>query len=138
MTGKLTDKFMDQLEQWIGTGPKKFDLLYAITRDGCKSATFHQKCDNQGPTVTVLYNQHGSIYGGYTALGWANQGQWKQDNNAFLFRLQYNHTETGNMFPYKSGPNSVFHYPTYGPLFGAGNGHDLLTFTNEVNCTGSN
>ena len=64
MSGKLTDKYMDQLEQWIGIGPKKFDLLYAITRDGCDATAFHQKCDNQGPTVTVLYNQHSSIYGG--------------------------------------------------------------------------
>ena len=137
MTGKLTDKFMDQLEQWIGTGPKKFDLLYAITRDGCNTTSFHQKCDNQGPTVTVLYNQYGSVYGGYTALSWSSQGNWKQDNSAFLFQLLYNHTAVGNKFPFKLGPYGVYHYSTYGPLFGSGKQHDLLTFTCTVNCSGT-
>ncbi|KAH3742377.1 hypothetical protein DPMN_049118 [Dreissena polymorpha] len=51
MAGQLLDKYMDHLEYCIGTGPKIFTLLYKITRDGCNATTFHQKCDNQGPTV---------------------------------------------------------------------------------------
>ncbi|XP_052212383.1 interferon-induced protein 44-like [Dreissena polymorpha] len=70
MTGQFNDKYMDQLESWIGTGPKIFTLLYQITRDGCNATTFHQKCDNQGPTVTVLYNQQGSVYGVYGSASW--------------------------------------------------------------------
>ena len=46
--GKLADEEMDQLETWIGAGPKQFTLLYSATRDGCVATTFHQKCDNQG------------------------------------------------------------------------------------------
>lgn len=137
MAGRLTDKFMDQLEQWIGTGPKKFDLLYAITRDGCSATAFHQKCDNQGPTVTVLYNKQGSVYGGYTAVSWSTHNKWNQDNSAFLFRLQHNHKGIGNKFPSNCGPYDVFHHVTYGPLFGSGRQHDLLTFMNTINCSGT-
>ncbi|KAH3823360.1 hypothetical protein DPMN_125159 [Dreissena polymorpha] len=61
MAGQLPEKYMGQLEAWIGTGSKTFTLLYKITRDGCDPKTFHQKCDNQGPTVAVLYNQQGSV-----------------------------------------------------------------------------
>ena len=64
MAGQLPDKYMDRLESWIGTGPKTFTLLYKISRDGCNATTFHQMCDNHGPTVTVLYNKQVRCMGG--------------------------------------------------------------------------
>ena len=134
MAGKFTDKFMDQLEQWIGKGPKKFDLLYSITRDGCSNTAFHQKCDNKGPTVTVLYNQQGSVYGGYTAVIWDQSGQWKNDATAFMFRLQYNKKSAANKFPCKSPQHAIHAASTYGPFFGAGN--DLQAFSGTINNSG--
>ena len=133
-TGRLTDKYMDQLEQWIGKGPKQFNLIYNITSDGCNSTTFHQKCDNQGPTVTVLYNPQGSIYGGYTALSWDQSGTWGNDPSSFLFRLQYNGKEAGNKFPCVSPINAMLKNASCGPTFG-GN-HDLCSFKNTVNASG--
>jgi hypothetical protein len=103
MDGKLTDNEMDQLEQWIGTGPKSYKLLYAITRDGCVSTTFHQKCDNQGPTVTVLYNPQGSVYGGYVQVSWKSAGDWTDDSSAFLYQLRFNGNDKRTKFPIKSG-----------------------------------
>ena len=40
-TEKLRNLDKTLLEDWIGTGPKTFTLLYAITRDGCANTTFH-------------------------------------------------------------------------------------------------
>ena len=133
-TGRLTDKYMDQLEQWIGKGPKQFNLIYNITSDGCNSTTFHQKCDNQGPTVTVLYNPQGSIYGGYTALSWDQSGAWGNDPSAFLFRLQYNGKEAGNKFPCVTPANAMYNNRSNGPVFGAN--YDLYAFGNTVNASG--
>lgn len=134
MAGKLTDKHMDQLENWIGKGPKKFDLLYAVTRDGCVPTAFHQKCDNQGPTVTILFNQHGSVYGGYTAVSWDQSGQWKNDATAFLFQLQYNNGSAANKFPCTSPTYAILGGSTYGPTFGSG--HDLQAFNGTINNSG--
>lgn len=133
MTGKLTDKFMDQLEQWIGKGPKKFELLYAITRDGCDATTFHQKCDGQGPTVTVLYNQQGTIYGGYTAVSWYQTKNYSNDAEAFLFRLQFSGTAVATKFPCKSqySNHAIYCAVNYGPTFGGG--HNLHTFSGTIN-----
>ena len=130
MSGQLTEAFQDQLEQWIGTGPRKFDLLYAITRDGCSNKAFHQKCDNKGPTVTVLYNRYGSVYGGYTGCSWSQANKYVHDATAFLFRLQYNGNTSSNKFPCKQAQQSVFCNANYGPTFG-GN-HDLHTFTGSI------
>ncbi|XP_060601919.1 interferon-induced protein 44-like [Ruditapes philippinarum] len=139
MDGKLTDNDMDQLEQWIGTGPKTFKLLYAITRDGCVSTTFHQKCDNQGPTVTVLYNPQGSVYGGYVQESWNSSGDWTNDTSAFMYQLRFNGNDKRTKFPIKSGNSNhaLFCGSSYGPLFGYVNGYDLFTFQNTVYSSGT-
>ena len=134
MAGKLSDKFMDQLEQWIGAGPKKFELLYSITKDGCNATTFHQKCDGQGPTVTVLYNQQGTIYGAYTALSWDQSGTYGTDGTAFMFRLQFSGTAIANKFPCKQAGYAAYKGGGYGPTFGSN--HDLHTFTNSITNSG--
>jgi len=130
----MSDDHMDQLETWIGTGPKTFRLLYSFTRDGCGLQPFHSKCDNQGPTVTVLYNPQGSVYGGYTSLAWQSSGgAWKQDNQAFLFQLVFSHQKLCRKFPSKETLYSVFQFSKNGPYFGSG--PDLKLFYNLDNMT---
>ncbi|KAH3823355.1 hypothetical protein DPMN_125154 [Dreissena polymorpha] len=135
MTGQFNDEYMDQLESWLGTGPKIFTRLYQITRDGCNAITFHQKCDNQGPTVTVLYNQHGSVYGGYGSASWiSSSGSYIKDSNAFLFQLKYSGTDQCITFPVTKADSAMYALSSYGPIFGAG--HDLVTFKDTVNSSG--
>jgi len=131
--GKLADGEMDQLETWIGTGPKQFTLLYSATRDGCDATTFHQKCDNQGPTVTVLYNPQGSVYGGYTGQSWNSAGQYINDPTAFLYQLRFSGNEQRNKFPvvHSRSGNAIYSITSRGPTFGGG--HNLHTFTNTIN-----
>ena len=139
MEGKLTEKDMDQLEQWIGTGPKIFTLLYTITRDGCEPTIFHQKCNNRGPTVTVLYNQHGSVYGGYTSVSWqaAQTGVFANDDTAFLYQLRYSGSDKMNKFQVKTPSNAVIHNSIMGPIFGPYH-RDLSTFSgNRINQSGN-
>jgi len=126
MAGRLSDDHMDQLEAFIGTGPKTFRLLYSFTRDGCGLQPFHSRCDNQGPTVTVVYNPQGSVYGGYTSLAWQSSGYWKQDDQAFLFQLAFSYQKMCRKFPSKKTANGVLHHNAYGPIFGSG--HALLLF----------
>ena len=136
MAERLTPTFKSQLEQWIGTGPKDFNLLYSISKDVCSGATFHQKCDKQGPTVTVLYNSQGTVFGGYTAINWdtARHGIYDTDFNAFLFRLQYNGKSAACKFPCIKHENAIRNDNTHGPIFG--DGHDLWTFNGTIHKTG--
>ncbi|XP_053388647.1 interferon-induced protein 44-like [Mercenaria mercenaria] len=129
---KLTNKDMDQLEKWIGTGPKTFTLLYAITRDGCKPKAFHDKCDYQGPTITVLYNTNGSVYGGYNPTSWnSDRNQYTCCTDAFLFQLYYNGSPKANKFSLKSDryQYAIENNSNCGPTFGY---TDLRTFTDTV------
>ena len=58
-------------------------LLYRASRDGWTGANFHSRCDNKGPTVTVVSGcrQHrnhetdSKIFGGYTEEQWEGGGK---------------------------------------------------------------
>ena len=54
----------------MGRKEKEVTLLYRASRDGFSPETFHDKCDNQGPTLTVAESDTGKIFGGYTNLSW--------------------------------------------------------------------
>ncbi|KAJ8309041.1 hypothetical protein KUTeg_013915 [Tegillarca granosa] len=134
MAGDLTDKDKKQLEKWIG-GRQKFELLYKITRDGCSNATFHNLCNNKGPTVTVLYNTNQTVFGGYTSVSWNSGGNYIHDNNAFLFRLNYNGQFQPMKYQVSSPTNAIYGNASYGPTFGSG--HDLYTFNGTINKSGT-
>ncbi|XP_052285298.1 interferon-induced protein 44-like [Dreissena polymorpha] len=106
-------------------------MLYKISRDGCNSQTFHQKCDKQGPTVTLLYNQQDSVYGGFVSVSWNSNGNYIQDTNAFLFQLKYSGTDKSTKFSIMDAKCSTYGSFNYGPTFGGG--HDFKTFKHTIN-----
>ena len=134
MSELLEKKYRDQLVTWIGK-PCHFRLLYKISRDGCSAQTFHQKCDGQGPTVTVLYNTNNTIFGGYLSQSWHSRGAYINDPSAFLFRLQYNGSSNPLKFPVTNTTNAGYGGSSHGPLFGSG--HDIYTFYGTINKSGN-
>ena len=48
----------------------ELELLFRGSRDGFKAVAFHERCDNQGATLSVIQSAHGHIFGGYTQLPW--------------------------------------------------------------------
>ena len=120
------NEYLNKLYEW--TGNKKLELLYRGTRDGSESRIFHNKCDNQGPTLCLIKNDKGNLFGGYTSVSWTNnnEGEYKSSDDSFLFTLSniYNiaPTKITNTSKYKS----VYHYSRCGCIFGGGqSGHDL-------------
>ena len=62
-----------------------------MSRDGDKMQTFHKLCDNiNSPTVCLISLKDGNIIGGYTTLTWDCSGNWKNDNDSFIFNLNKN------------------------------------------------
>ena len=49
----------------------EWHLLFRASRDGFAASTFHSKCDNKGPTVTVV-KSGANIFGGFTEKPWTN------------------------------------------------------------------
>ena len=59
---------------WLSAHSGEWRLLYRASRDGFRAATFHARCDDKGPTVTIVKSGN-NIFGGFTELSWQSPGE---------------------------------------------------------------
>ena len=90
---------------WINRDKNfKFKLLYKATMDGDTKNIFHNKCDNQGPTVSIIESKDGQIFGGYASKSWDRNQKFISDPNSFLFNVNIKRKFPGTNNPgLKSG-----------------------------------
>ncbi|KAK1164219.1 interferon-induced protein 44-like [Acipenser oxyrinchus oxyrinchus] len=114
--------------------PVKLSLLYKASVHGYNSAAFHNKCDRQGPTLTVGYNNSGFIFGGYTSKSFAQTGQYLADEKAFLFSWKSNDPEKQPLRIPVANAQYAIHDNNLGPNFGTAlvflNGNVAAVITN--------
>ena len=108
------------------------ELIYRGTRDGSGGNIFHNKCENQGPTICLCKNEKGNIFGGYASISWSSDNNYHSANGSFLFTLINNNGTSPTKYPNTQyQENAVYHGSDYGPTFG-GN-HDLKICNNYLN-----
>jgi len=118
---KKENEFLNHILEW--SGYKSLELIYRGTRDGTTSDIFHQRCDNQGPTICLYKNEKGFIFGGYNSDSWNKDiGNYSNNPASFIFTLTNSYdigpTKFKNINSY-----SVYNHPLHGATFG--NGHDI-------------
>ena len=125
------NEFTKKLLEW--SGYKMMKLLYRGTRDGDLAKNFHEKCDNQGPTLTLCKHEKGYIFGGYSSNPWKSGGGYSSSPNSFLFSLTNIFGTEPIKFPLKDNNSaySIYNDSSYGPTFG--NGYDLNIQNNFLN-----
>ena len=57
------------LREWIGSD-YKWKLIYRASEHDYSAKSFHDYCDNKGPTLIVIKSSGGWIFGGYTTQSW--------------------------------------------------------------------
>jgi len=124
--------WQNNITNWLGDIKRTVKLLYRATRDGFNPQQFHTLCDNKGPTITLVRDDKGRCFGGYTSLSWQSEFMWKNDDTAFMFSFNRN-----KKIMTKNPSKSIYHNPGNGPTFGEG--HDLLLLSggNNNKTTGS-
>jgi len=89
-------------------------LAFDTAVDGDASATFGARCTSSGPTVTIVENSLGVMFGGFTMKDWYTNA-WGSDNDAFVFTLR----PTAMKFKVSSASSAMYgHRGNYGPRFG--------------------
>jgi len=113
-------EFNMKLIEW--SGYKKIELIYRGSRDGTLSKNFHEKCDNKGPTITLIKNEKGNIFGGFSSISWTSQNNNKQAPNSFLFSLTNIYGINPTKFQLKNNNDSsaIYDYSNKGATFGKG------------------
>jgi hypothetical protein len=99
--------FPDLFAEFCG---KKFTLLWGGSRDGFDAGDFHDRCDGHAPTLTLIQDTEGNIFGGFTPVEWESRTRigngmncWKADPraNGFLFSLKNPHNLPARKFALK-------------------------------------
>ena len=75
--GSLDNKYYYQLMSYLvpvlrSSTRSKFVRCWHAKTDGWAASTFHSKCDNKGPTVTII-KVNNYIFGGYTDVSWSSK-----------------------------------------------------------------
>jgi len=117
------DEFIKKIYEWSGYNNMK--LLYRGTRDGMEGNYFHNKCNNQGPTISLFKNDKGYIFGGYASIDWTSSNSYKSAPDSFIFTLTNIHGTEPTKFPNSNTNCSICDNYTYGPTFGGG--YDIHT-----------
>lgn len=144
----LTPNHMKQLNRWSGFPVNtRWRICYNSSLHGSNTSEFHKRCNQRGPSFSVLsINQDSRIIGGYAPASWRKSqnrqsGSYfaKGDTRAFLFILKHpNPKKSPFQYKHKSKAECIsreakLHHvqtlytegTTSGPTFGAG--HDLAT-----------
>jgi hypothetical protein len=109
-----------QLNRFYGNENQEWELVYKATKNGFDRHIWHQCCDKQGPTLTVIQSSEGYLFGAYTAASWdIGKKQWMVDKTAFLFTLINPHNIPPTKYVINSdGKNAIWSGDSAGPIFG--------------------
>jgi hypothetical protein len=113
---------MPFLENCLGKDLSNMTLLFDSMEDGDSVSEFHSKCDNKGPTLTLIKTVNNRRFGGYTCMSWDESDTWKADSNAFLFSLD----KRKKILHDANQSSSIYCSGSYGPYFNS----DLMICNN--------
>ena len=71
-TQLVNQQYDSKLREWLGND-YKWKLIYRSSEHGYTGESFHEYCDNKGPTLIVLKSSGGWIFGGYTTKSWSGE-----------------------------------------------------------------
>jgi len=100
-------------------GRQRWELIYKGKTHGMDANAFHSRCDNAGPTMTIIRaagTQY--VFGGFTEQAWNGSG-YKGDLNAFLFSM-VNAFNTPCKLTSTNTTYSISCQSGNGPCFGGG------------------
>ena len=65
----LDTQYDNYLRKWLGYN-YDMKLLYRASEHEYTAKSFHECCDDKGPTLIVIKSSGGWIFGGYTTQSW--------------------------------------------------------------------
>eukprot|EP00026_Physarum_polycephalum_P009736 Phypoly_transcript_09870.p1 GENE.Phypoly_transcript_09870~~Phypoly_transcript_09870.p1 ORF type:complete len:411 (+),score=55.18 Phypoly_transcript_09870:129-1361(+) len=128
--GLLPPSLQDVVRKWLPN--QSFFLLHKSSIHGFKCPDFHTRCDNKGPTLTIIQSKEGFLFGGYSPESWENptKNHYKTNPFAFIFTL----TNPHNIPPTKyllqpADQHAIFCSTQTCSAFGGG--HDIVLHANS-------
>ena len=77
-TQLVSQQYDSYLKEWVGD--YKWKLIYRASEDGYSGESFHEYCDDRGPTLIIIKSSGGWLFGGYTTKSWKER-KWCMYND---------------------------------------------------------
>ena len=103
-----------------------FNLLYRGTRDGKNIVNFFEKCVGKKDQLIFIQTTKGEIFGGYTEIGFHDEGKSIKDNNCFLFSYQKK-----KIYKAKKDKVHIYDGKNYGPCF-RGSNYNIINIQSNM------
>ena len=68
----VNKQYDSYLREWAGD--YKWRLIYRASEHEYTASSFHECCNDKGPTLIVIKSSEGWIFGGYTTQSWSGDG----------------------------------------------------------------
>ena len=77
-TQLVNQQYDAKLREWIGND-YQWRLIYRASEHGYTASSFHECCNDKGPTLIVIKSSGGWIFGGYTTQSWSGNSIYYDD-----------------------------------------------------------
>ena len=85
-----TAREMLYISHWLSSEKvTKLELLFKGPNSNFDATSFHSKYDNIVPCLILIETTNGARFGGFTNQTWKGENEYKSDNTAFLFSLDF-------------------------------------------------
>jgi hypothetical protein len=98
-------------------------LLFRGITHGWSNEKFHQLCDDNGPTITIIKSKAERVFGGFTQKSWGNIKKYKKDESAFIFSI-----DRKQIYRVVDAQRAIYCSSFCGPCFGG----NALGFEGEL------
>ncbi|GET03153.1 carbohydrate-binding module family 13 protein [Rhizophagus clarus] len=127
---ELISKWVDRLESTDEIrNPYEFKLILRGSCDGFSPSTFHELCDNQSHTITIIkVKESDEILGGYNPNMWKSGNNFSTTKDSFIFSFKdKDSTEDHILSRVKEDQVATYNITNYGPTFA----NDLVLYGNN-------
>ena len=116
----ITTSIFTKIEKLVLPFAKRctnMSLIFKASEHNFSSEKFHEACDGLSPTIVLVKDSDGNVFGGYNSIPWRSKNygtnQYDRKRNNFLFSIDKN-----RLFPIKTPTYSVDFDRNLGPCFG--------------------
>ena len=131
----ISNKHVELISKWIKTADTsekssnsyEFKLLLRGSHDGFTPEKFHEICDKQACTVSIIKVKHSDeILGGYNPIEWKSDCSYGITKDSFIFSFK-NEEDIGDyiLSRVNNEKHAINNWFDHGPSFGS----DLSTFS---------
>ncbi|RGB37541.1 TLD-domain-containing protein, partial [Rhizophagus diaphanus] len=119
---ELISKWIDRLENTDELkNSYKFKLILRGSQDGFTAKRFHEICDDQSNTVTIIkVKDTNEILGGYNPIKWKSSNGYGITDDSFIFSFDKARVESYILSRVKNENYAINYWHHYGPSFGGG------------------